>query len=556
MELKIKELEEIKTLTLHKPNKELIAELDVNLLQSLSRSISETDKIELLVPKFVSGIEGKEKKLFINYKECDFERTICVNNKDYFVIKEITKQGLGQNRQKRIVAYSLEKNLGKIDFEVEDIGFYLIGSDEEKGIYSLDEYMYQETGWRFGHIDDVVRYDVLESGEKVEKLRWQESVSTQWYDFLNKYISEQFECVVMFNTGRKEVNLYNIDSFGDELVLSLSNDGYLKNLENSGTTSTLVTRLVLVGNEDTNILEETPTGYPYIEDYSYFIQKGDMSSELTFALSEYNKMVEKRTVIWQELRAERVKKKTELINKKNDLLFVISEINALRAQINSYSLVNDTANKVQCQAELTKKQDKFTILNEEVTKLENEVTLIQESILNINTLCKRETCTNDNGELIFNQILLDELKNYIYCDNYSNESFLKVEDLIAAGKRHLELYSIPTSTWSVDSANFIQRTLGVRYRSQVNFTIGLGNVVELCDEDKSEMVYFTGFSQDYTSGKLTLELSNKKLVESDIRVIGDRLLKAEKSNRTLRKNSYLLIQQKKNRINLDYTKGK
>lgn len=555
MELEIKELEEIKTLTLHKPNKELIAELDVNLLQSLSRSISETDKIELLVPKFVSGIEGKEKKLFINYKECDFERTICVNNKDYFVIKEITKQGLGQNRQKRIVAYSLEKNLGKIDFEVEDIGFYLIGSDEEKGIYSLDEYMYQETGWRFGHIDDVVRYDVLESGEKVEKLRWQESVSTQWYDFLNKYISEQFECVVIFNTERKEVNLYNIDSFGDELVLSLSNDGYLRNLENTGTTSSLVTRLVLVGNEDTSILEETPTGYPYIEDYSYFIQKGDMSSELTFALSEYNKMVEKRTVIWQELRAERVNKKTELINKKNDLLFVISEINALKAQINSYSLVNDTANKVLCQTELTKKQDKFTILNEEVTKLENEVTLIQESILNINTLCKRETCTNDNGELIFNQTLLDELKNYIYCDNYSNESFLKVEDLIAAGKRHLELYSIPTSTWSVDSANFMQRTLGIRYRSQVNFTIGLGNVVELCDEDKSEMVYFTGFSQDYTSGKLTLELSNKKLVESDIRVIGDRLLKAEKSNRTLRKNSYLLIQQKKNRINLDYEKG-
>lgn len=555
MELKIKELEEVKTLTLHKPNRELIAELDVSLLQSLTRSISDIDKIELLLPKFVSSIEGKTKKLFINYEECDFERVICINDKDYFVIKEITKQGLGQNKSKRVVAYSLEKKLGKIDFEVEDIGFYLIGSDEEKGIYSLDEYMYQETGWRFGHIDDIVRYDILETGEKVEKLRWQESVSTQWYDFLNKYVSEQFECVVIFNTQRKEVNLYNIDSFGDELVLSLSNDGYLKNLEKSGTTNSLVTRLVLVGNEDTNILEETPTGYPYIEDYSYFIQKGDMSPELTFALSEYNRMVEKRTITWQELRSERVKKKTELINKKNDLLFVISEINALKAQINSYSLVNDTANKVLCQTELTKKQDKFTILNEEVTRLENEVNLIQESILNINTLCKRETCTNDEGELIFNQALLDELKNYIYCDNYSNESFLKVEDLISAGRRHLSLYSVPTSTWSIDSVNFLQRALGVRYRTQVKFTIGLGNVVELCDEEKSEMVYFTGFSQDYTSGKLTLDLSNKKLVESDVRLIGDRLLKAEKSNRTLRKNSYLLIQQKKNRINLDYEKG-
>lgn len=555
MELKIKELEKIKSLTIHKPNKELIGELSLSNLQSIYKSISDIDKIELSISEFIIESYGKKRKLFKYYNDIDFEKLICLNGKNYFVIKEINESGTGLNKAKLVTAYSLEKNLSRIDLDIEDVGFYLIASDEDKGIYSLNDYMYKETGWKFGHIDDSVRYTFDTSGVKSEKLRWQESISTQWYDFLVGSISEQFECVVMFNTDKKEVNLYNIDSFGDEIVLSLSYDGYLRNLEVAGTTDNLVTRLVLSGNEENNIMEETPTGYPYIEDYSYFIDRGDMSSELINALSEYNKMVEKRTITWKELKNNRVIKKRELTDKQNKLLILISEINSLKSQINSYSLVNDTANKTRCLAELTKKQDEFIILNEEVTKLENEVNLLQESILNINSLCKRESCTNDNGELIFNQNLLDELKNYIYCDNYSNESFLKVEDLILAGKRYLSLYSKPTSTWSIDVVDFINKSLQKNYRSNIKFSIGLGNIIELYDGDKSYYVYFVGFTHDCLSGDLTLELSNKKLIQNDLRVIGDKLFKAEKSNRILKKNSYLLIQQKKNRINLNYNKG-
>lgn len=560
MAIEIKELSEVKEITLTKVNKEVIAELDLVFLNSLSKDIVDTDVVELTIPKYISSSDGKKKKRFIYYDEVDFERYVCINNCENYVIKDITVRGTGYSKTKNIVAYSTEKKLSKSDIEIEDIGFKLLTvteSDKEGGIYSLNDYMYEQTGWSFGHIDDVVLYDVDEAGEKSEKLRWQESVTSNWHDFLVNIIREQFECVVFFDSYNKKVNLYNIDSFGDEVVLSLSYDGFLKDLEKKGSTDDLVTRMVLTGNEDVNILEETPTGYPYIENYEYFMNKGDMSDGLVTAIEKYNTMVEIRTVTWKELREQILVKQKELTKTRSELLVIAGEITALEGQINAYNAENDAVNKAIAIEKLTKKRDEFKILDVKVTDLDEEIRLLQESILNINSLCKRETATDEDGDLIFNRELLDELKEFVYCDSYSNDAFLDVRDLIKAGERQLEIKSIPTSEWSVDSVDFMERLIGQRYRKPVKFTIGLGNMVELCsDTDEVDIVYFTGFKKSYGSNSLSLTLSNKKVTDSDLRVIGDKLYKAEKATKAIKKNRYLWVQQKNNRINLDYSKGK
>lgn len=557
MEIKIKELNEIKEITLTKVNKEVIADLDLCFLNSVQKDIVEIDSVELTIPKYICSTDGKKKQRFIYYDEVDFERYICLNNSENYVIKDITVRGTGYSKVKSVTAYSTEKKISKNDIEIEDIGFRLKTGDEENGIHSLNDYMYSEIGWSIGHVDETVLYDIAEDGTKTEKLRWQESVTSNWHDFLANKIREQFECVVIFDGYSKKVNLYNIDSFGDEIVLSLSYDGFLKDLEKKGSTDNLVTRMVLTGNEDVNILDETPTGYPYIENFQYFIDKGDMSDELTNALNVYNYMVEKRTQTWKELRELVLTKQKELTQKRSELLVISGEITALKGEINAYNTENDAENKAQAIAKLTEKKDEFTILDVKVTDLDEEINQLKESILNINTLCKRETATNDDGDLIFNQELLDELKEFVYSDSYSNDAFLDVKDLLSAGERQLQLKSIPTSEWSVDSTEFMGRLIGQRYRKPVSFTIGLGNIVELCsDSDEVELVYFTGFKKDYNSNSISLTLSNKKVSNSDIRTIGDKLYKAEKASKAIGKNRYLWVQQKNNRINLDYSKGK
>lgn len=555
----IKELKKDYTVTLHKINKEIVGEIDLKYVQTLTRGIDETDKIELLFPRYIDHPISKEKFEMPLYKELKKERLICLNEEEFFVIKAISEKGLKYKKNKSITAYSLEHKLSKNTIKVEDLGFYLMGSDIENSIFSLNDYLFEETGWKLGHIDEEVQYDISEDGTKTEKLRWQESVETNWLDFLSGNIKEQFECVLEFDTFNKVINLYSIDSFGDELELSLAYDNYLKDLEKTDSSEDLITRLTLVGNEGMSILEATPTGYPYIEDYSYFIENQEMTDELVNALTTYSEMVELRTVTWNELRNEKIEKSTELRKKKMEMSTIIAEMEALKSQIRAFKLEKDVVNELRKQTELAEKKDEYTLVKVEVDRLEEEVNLLQDSIIQINILCKRETATDNDGNLIFNEGLLNELKDFIYCDTYTNDSYLRVEDLLKGGKRELDLRCKPTSTWTIDNANFMKRIIhSENSRNSFNGVLGLGNLIELCsseDEEENEIVYLVGFTQNFQNDKVTLSLSDKKLKSSSIKVIGDLLHASKMSARALANNKYLWIQQKNNRINLEYNKG-
>lgn len=550
----VKKLKKDYSVTLHKINKEILAELDSAYLDTLTRDIVDTDSIQLTVNKYF----GEDNTLFLPYEDIKKERYICLDNKYYFVIKNISEKGLGVNKVKNITAYSLEHKLVKLNIKVEDLGFFLIGSDEENSIFSLNDHMIEETGWSFGHIDDSVRYDISETGEKTEKLRWQESVDTNWHSYIKNNLCEQFECIADFDTVNKQVNLYAIDSFGDDIQISLAYDNYLKDLEKVDTSEDLITRLTLVGNEDMSILEATPSGYPYIEDYSYFIKNKEMSDELINALNKYYEMVDIRTVTWNELKEEKLKKSKELRAKKTDMNIIIAEMDALKAQIRAYKLEKDVVNEAKKLEELANKKDEYALLLPAIEALEKEVSLLEESILNINILCKRETATDENGHLIFNEALLIELKDFVYCDTYVNDSYLSVDDLIKGGRRELSLRSQPTSTWTVDNANFMSRVIpNLGSRSEFKGELSLGNLIELCSEEdtSNDIVYFVGFTQDFKSNKVTLTLSDKKLKNSTIRVLGDILNEGKMSTRQVISNRYLWVQQKNNRLNLEYNKG-
>lgn len=548
--MKIKELKSDYRLLIHKINRTPVAELDSSVINKISRDISDTDVIELTIPKFIVDKNNTFKNiLFTPYLEIKEERLISLDEEEFFVIKKV-KESKSSNT-KSVTAYSLEYKLAKNDIKLEDIGLYIFGSDEEKGIYSLNDYMQKETGWKFGHVDESVLRN--EKGE--EKLRWQESVNTNWHSFLTDNVKEAWGCHVVFDTKNKVVNLYDINNFGDTSQICLSYDNYLKKLETTGSTEDIVTRLNLVGNEETNILEATPTGYPYIENYSYFIENDEMSKELKKALLTYSEMIEKRTVIWNDLRNKKATVSKNLQIKKTELSFLYSEINNTKSMIQSYKLNNDTENVVRLQAELTKLNDKKVILDNEVIKLEEEIVALNEGIKNINVLCKRETCTDDDGNLVFNKNTLEELKDYIYYDTYSNDCFLRVEDLIEAGQRILNISCRPTTDWVIDSINFKKKILNNRYNFKGEMS--LGNLIILYDSEKDieYFTYFVGFEQDFKTKELNLTISNKKFKNDNRKVIGDLLYTAKKAMKEIGNNRYLWVQQKKNRMNLPYRKG-
>lgn len=226
--------------------------------------------------------------------------------------------------------------------------------------------LYDATGWHVGYVSPKVLYKSKETildnvtGEiiveltKEEKLRYQESVSSNWYDFINDDISEQFECFPVFNSYDKTVDLYDDEELGNDPNLILSYDNYLKSMEKEDDTEDITTVLTLSGNDDLTISEVNPSGDTYVENFSYFIENEEMSTELINALNKYYQMVNVRAVTWNQLRTEKEEKTATLTQKKNRLLIVYAQMKSIEFTIEQ---TTDEKFKAQQQERLVKLND-------------------------------------------------------------------------------------------------------------------------------------------------------------------------------------------------------
>jgi hypothetical protein len=533
---------------LHRVNKDIVGQIPREYVVSLTRSIDASDELEIIIPKFITNRVTLKKSRYPLFDEVKNERFICIEGKEYFVIKEINDEN---NDKKTIKATSAEVKLNKISLTIENKGVQLYTEDEEAEIISLNKYMKEETGWSLGYVDESIAYETIE-GEKKEKVRWEENTESNWYDFLKKEIKEQFDCVVQFDTYNKKVNLYYIDSFGDDIQLILSHDNYIQSHEKVDNSHEIVTRIKMVGSEEMDIVGATATGYPYLENYSYFIENEEMSKDLTKAMLKYLEMNEIRENLWKaQIEIKNVKQK-EVQKQKDSFMIANSMIKSLNQVISIYEEKKDDINKAKAIAEMHEYSEQRDDLEESINTLENDIAKLDDKMMELALLCKRETATDENDDLIFNDILLDELKEFIYCDTYNDDSFLKVEDFIEAGKRKLELKCRPTIEWSIDSVNFLNRLLDTGFRRHWKGDLSLGDVIMLYDreEDAEDLIYFVGYTQNFKDNTLKIDLSNKKTKEDDIRTIADYLTKSKHTLKSLDKKKYLLNRQKYNRINV------
>ncbi|WP_312286735.1 hypothetical protein [Terrisporobacter sp.] len=589
----INEIKDSYRILLHKVNEEPIGELMFSTLNSIKNSLNEVGQIELTVNKYYISQIGKHKKKYLYYDYIKNERMISLDGA-FYVIKDIKEDT--KNDVKTVTAYSKEKKLEKISISIEDLGFYLQDSDEEKNIFSLDDYMYEETGWRFGHIDDTVKYNdfsenllideisydenagnlsvdgAFDSTEgnlqlnvqnKTPKMRWQESINTSWLDYLSKTISTQFDCYVYFDNKNQLVDLYDMSSFGENLNLALSYDNYIKSLEKSSSSSDLVTKLVLIGNEEECVIEDyTVTGTNYIENYSYYINNEEMSLELINALNKYNEMTSQRSVTWKTLRQNKIQLESDLTNKKNEELNKLSMIKVLKENYSFYvskmgteedvtgtytKLATETAEKIQiCENE---SRDLYLAIQD----LELQIDLTEKAIKEINILCQKKTATDENGNVIFgtDDRLLNELKKFISSETFSDDSYYDAEEMIMSGEKKLDILSKPTRTWDIDVEDFTRRLVSNKFRQQWKGVLGLGDIIYLLNKDDSEeFIYFVGYEKNYRSKSLSLTLSDKKESEEVVRYINDWLKTVKANDRLLNRNRRILNIVKSNRINI------
>ena len=555
----VNEIKNTYTVKLHKANETPISEIPFSFVNNLKHDLCDIESITLTVNKYYISDLYKERVEYLLYDEFINERMISLDGK-LFVIKNITEND--KTKVKEITAYGKQKKLEKNYISVADVGFYIMDEDKENDIYSLNEYMYEETGWKFGHVDNSIRYKDENEENPIPRMRWQEDVETDWYDYLNNVLSKQFNCITVFNNDTNLVDLYHIDGFGDDIKILLSYDNYLKELERTSNTSDIVTKLKLVGNEDKCIIEDkNPTGLNYIENYDYFKTTGDMSDKLISALNTYDEVVKERTITWRELNNNIIQWESQLTLKKNEEYITIEMYRSKRTMLDYYlSKVNteadvngtyaDLANNLSSELEELKVRKEALYL--EVQKLEQDIALAKDSVRQINILCRKPTATDNNGNLIFNQELLDELKKFIFSDTFSDDSFYDAEEMLEVGIKQLEDKSKPTKEWSIDVNDFTERLITPN-RGQWNGKLGLGDIVGLYDIEKDtyDYVYFVGYEKNFKDKSLSLTLSNKKGNDNAMKTVKDLIKLGKILDKQYSKNKRLVNNLKYNRLNMD-----
>lgn len=552
----IKELKDKYTLILRKMNGQAMGIIFYQDITSISKGIQKISELTFTVSKHY-GLNNEVNPL---YDELKNERLIDLDDIETYVIKNVKETN---DATKVITAYSREKKLCRSKVEFEDICLTLKTKDENVyDCYTLDELLYEDTGWKLGYISDRVLYstdetllDILNGVKNettnVEKLRYQESVSTNWYDYIMEDISAQFECYPIFDSYNKLVNLYDESELGENLELLLSYDNYLKSNEKTTDTEEIVTRLTLIGNEDLTIVNCNPTGLRYIEDFSYYIENKEMSDELILAFERYEIVKNRIAKEWEQKMLERAEKNEEFEKKQKSLLMVYSMIQSLETAIN---MAEDGQYKAMLSEQLQQQKDERVLLEDRgVNILYEEIRKLSEEITELNFACRKENAEDDKGK-IFTTELLDELKEFIYQDTYSNDNIISDKDLIKMGMVKLSELSQPTKSWNIDSVNFVERLIDNGFRNQWQGQLGLGDMILLKGDNEVEAIYLVGYTQNFKDKTLELELSNKKANNEFSLSIGERLTQAKEAYENTMRNKYLLNSIRLKRLGVNYDK--
>ena len=336
--MNLDKIDTIESLLLCKLSKIPIGELPTSCVTSLEKTIDETPILKLKINKYFISQNNKVKTLNPLYEEMRVKRYLLLNNKNYYLIEEVNENKF--SNIKEVVAYKGEQRLSKYPVNIEDIGIQLKTNDPNNDIYTLNDLLL-EIGWKLNYVEDSVAY---ENG--MEKMRWQDSVNSNWLDFIKNDIAEQFNCVPLFDEVNKTIDLVNIDDMGEEIRIYLSKDNYLKSKQKTIDGEEIVTLLKLEGNNELDIREFIPSGYNFITDFSYFIDTNEMSDELISALNKYEEMVKIREQQWKSLVKEKMNKETELSNTKTRWQISISTIEWYKFELDKYVLNEDDVNEI------------------------------------------------------------------------------------------------------------------------------------------------------------------------------------------------------------------
>ena len=357
----------------------------------------ETSSLEIKIPQSIKGIK------YYPYNEIKEKRYIVVDNKRRYIIEDITADKDQDNSILNVKAYSLESILEKRYISIESFPHTV------KSIFKLIE---EVSGWKVNIKDNLLESDVTYNVEGEFKI----------LTLIRDTLEPLYEIHCNFDTINCVINVY--DRNNKEYSIYADYDNLIDEIEINNNTDEQITRLI--NDTDISIALEHIENTEYIEDFSFLIDKDNVTNDLKSALNRYDLFLKSKENEFQNLKnqmnslenqyasiEENITKQEELVKSKKEEQEKYEsdskEYKALENEINNLEdeiipgLEKSLENK---QIEIDNKTEEFIELGEKVSK-ENSNCFSEEELLEFNELITESKYTDSvslSSEDLFNNM--------------------------------------------------------------------------------------------------------------------------------------------------------
>ena len=316
--------------------------------------------------------------------------------------------------------------------------------DETKGILA-------ESLWAVGHVDESV----------LERYRAFDVTAKNGLDILFELI-ETFDCVPIFDTENRMINLYDINNIGTNRGLKVDYGKYLKSLRKQSISDEVVTRLKIYGRDGLTIRNINPLGTDYIEDYSYFLfpygsldnegnpinYSGYMSTELCEAIIAHQELIKERTPQFTSYIGKLELLNQLLIAKTVELRNISNQLKLIRDNLAIAQRAKSGGTTIQFfQEKIKNKELEIEKQNANIKLLQDEIKSINESINEL----KSELSEENN----FTSELLAEKRLFTLEDDFIDTNIVEEHELYKSGIEHFQEVNKPKTSISIDIVNFL-----------------------------------------------------------------------------------------------------
>lgn len=512
-------------LILCKPDRTQIAILSEAYEFTYTSQFLGIDEIDFKIPYFV--LQDHKKVKNPNWDKLHGDYLVLIKQgtrEQYFIID--TPQNIGDEgtKEKVVHGFSLEYELGKkmvrsyqeSDGKPKIVKLYDY-ADPNKGIMN---YLTTLTSWSINYIDA----DLLNTWRsfQIDESTWLEVA----YE-----IQESFQCVFVYNTVNKSIDILPIERIGQNRGLFITEENYITKFDEEFKHDEIVTRLYPYGKDNLTIHEVNPTGEGYIEDFSFFRTSKYMSEGLLVALDNYDSLVVTKkgefdgylddlntynTQLYGDGTSANIGLYGDLSLLQDDMQIILDNIDLAIKRGDNTALATYNSQKSAKQMEIDNKKAEIDVVKTNIQTTNNNIINLK------NQLSKEVNFTHE-------QIV--ELDFFIRERTWSDSNYYDVNELYNDAKKHLVKLSQPPIEFSLSLVDFLQI---VKCQHDWN-KLRLGDIVNIQYSlfNTDIQVRLIAYTHDVDGANLQLTFSNKDSVDDPAVYLNEVLQQAVSTSTSL-----------------------